>query len=154
MLLPNHIILANADASISLVTGDLKRVVNTKELLASPTTTTITSTKTSKKDKKDATPAQDKAGSMVWASSFNTTGSWISSNALARQTLVIMTVVESANDKLNVTLSYVNEENRGFSTFGSVELETAAGASGFAFDVKAGQFSFLSMNTFCRLRSK
>ncbi|KAG0317426.1 hypothetical protein BGZ97_005435 [Linnemannia gamsii] len=143
-LLPNHIILANADASISLVTGDLKRVINTKELLTSPSTTTIAPTKTSKKDKKDATPAQDKSGNMVWASSFNTTGSWISSNALTRQTLVIITVVESANDKLTVTLSYVNEENRGFSTFGSVELKTAAGASGFAFDVKAGQFSFLT----------
>ncbi|KAK5816955.1 hypothetical protein F5H01DRAFT_276649 [Linnemannia elongata] len=120
-LLPNHIILANTDASISLVTGDLKR-----------------------RDKKDATPAQDTTGSMVWATSFNTTGSWISSNALARQTFVIMTVIESANGKLAVTLSYVNEEHRGFSTFGSVELETAAGASGFAFDVKAGQFSFLT----------
>ncbi|KAF9544916.1 hypothetical protein EC957_011541 [Mortierella hygrophila] len=142
-LLPNHIILANADASISLVTGDLKRVINTKELLAASTTTTTTTTK-SKRDKKDATPAQDTTGHMVWASSFNTTGSWISSNALARQTFVIMTVVESANNKLTVTLSYVNEEHRGFSTFGSVELETAAGASGFAFDVKAGQFSFLT----------
>ncbi|KAH7053649.1 hypothetical protein BKA57DRAFT_390563 [Linnemannia elongata] len=120
-LLPNHIILANTDASISLVTGDLKR-----------------------RDKKDATPTQDTTGSMVWATSFNTTGSWISSNALARQTFVIMTVIESANGKLTVTLSYVNEEHRGFSTFGSVELETAAGASGFAFDVKAGQFSFLT----------
>ncbi|KAF9144515.1 hypothetical protein BG015_000080 [Linnemannia schmuckeri] len=142
-LLPNHIILANADASISLVTGDLKRVINTKELLIAPTTTTTT-TKASKKDKKDTTLAQDNTGNMVWASSFNTTGSWISSNALARQTLVIMTIVESANDKLTVTLSYVNEEHRGFSTFGSVELETAPGASGFAFDVKTGQFSFLT----------
>ncbi|KAG0081012.1 hypothetical protein BGZ90_010520 [Linnemannia elongata] len=142
-LLPNHIILANTDASISLVTGDLKRVINTKELLATSSTTTTTTTK-SKRDKKDATPAQDTTGSMVWATSFNTTGSWISSNALARQTFVIMTVIESANGKLTVTLSYVNEEHRGFSTFGSVELETAAGASGFAFDVKAGQFSFLT----------
>ncbi|KAF9146662.1 hypothetical protein BGX30_011854 [Mortierella sp. GBA39] len=143
-LLPNHIILANADASISLVTGDLKRVINTKELLAASATTTTTTTTKSKKGKKDATPVQDNTGSMVWVSSFNTTGSWISSNALARQTFVIMTVVESANNKLTVTLSYVNEEHRGFSTFGSVELETAAGASGFAFDVKAGQFSFLT----------
>ncbi|KAK3844272.1 MAG: hypothetical protein J3R72DRAFT_438433 [Linnemannia gamsii] len=144
-LLPNHIILANANASISLVTGDLKRVINTKELLAAPTTaTTTTTTKASKKDKKDTTPAQDKTGNMVWASSFNTTGSWISTSALARQTFVIMTVVESANNKLTVTLSYVNEEHRGFSTFGSVELEAAAGASGFALDVNAGQFSFLT----------
>lgn len=138
--------MANADGSISLVTGDLKRVINTKELLAASATTTTTTTK-SKKDKKDATPAQDTTGSMVWAYSFNTTGSWISSNALARQTFVVMTVVESANDKLTVTLSYVNEEHRGFSTFGSVELKTAAGASGFAFDVKAGQFSFLSKHS-------
>ncbi|KAF9902849.1 hypothetical protein EC991_004508 [Linnemannia zychae] len=145
-LLPNHIILANVDASISLVAGDLKRVINTQELLAAPTTATTTTTKASKKDKKDTTPAQDTTGNMVWASSFNTTGSWISSSALARQTLVIMTVVESSNSKLTVTLSYVNDEHRGFSTFGSVELQTASGASGFAYDVKTGQFSFLTVD--------
>ncbi|KAF9123416.1 hypothetical protein BGW39_008984 [Mortierella sp. 14UC] len=147
-LLPNHIILANADASISLVAGDLKRVINTQELLAASTTatTTTTTTKASKKDKKGTIPTQDKTGNMVWASSFNTTGSWISSSALARRTLVIMTVVESSNNKLTITLSYVNDEHRGFSTFGSVELQIAAGASGFAYDVKTGQFSFLTID--------
>ncbi|KAF9096653.1 hypothetical protein BGX29_008477 [Mortierella sp. GBA35] len=139
-LLPNHIILANEDASISLVAGDLKRVINTKELLT-PTTTT---TKPGKKDKKDTTTAQDKSGNLIWATSFSTTRSWIPSNVLARQILIIMTIVESGNGKLTVTLSYVNEEHRGFSTLGAVEIETAAGASGFAFDVKTGQLSFLT----------
>ncbi|KAF9923738.1 hypothetical protein FBU30_006198 [Linnemannia zychae] len=141
-LLPNHIILVNADATISLATGDLKRAITTKELLETPTTPTTT--KTGKKDKKEATSAQIKTGITVWATSFNTTGSWISSNALARQTLVILTVVETSDNKLTITLSYVDEDNRGFSTFGAVDLDAAAGASGFAFDVKTGQFSFLT----------
>lgn len=82
----------------------------------------------------------------TWATTFNTTGSWIPASVLARNTLIILTVTESSADKITVTFSYVNEEHRGFSTFGHIDIE-GAGALGFAFDVKSGQFSFMSKYT-------
>ncbi|KAF8939234.1 hypothetical protein EDD21DRAFT_366681 [Dissophora ornata] len=136
-LLPSHVVLTNSDGSISLVTEDLKRVVNTSELQISH------STKPSKKEKKGAV-AQDGATAMIWSTTYSTSGSWIPSSALARNTLIIMTVVVSDAGKTIATLSYVNEEQRGFSTFGQVEIEAATGSSGFAFDVKSGQLSFMS----------
>ncbi|KAG0351814.1 hypothetical protein BC939DRAFT_503973 [Gamsiella multidivaricata] len=135
-LLPNHVLLTNSDGSISLVTEDLKRVVSTTELLTAP------ATKSSKKERKDV--AQNQTGTTIWATTYNTTGSWIPSSALARNILVIMTIVKSSEEKVVATLSYVNEEQRGFSTFGQVEISAAAGSSGFSFDVKTGQLSFLT----------
>ncbi|KAG9324656.1 hypothetical protein KVV02_000333 [Mortierella alpina] len=138
-LLPKHVLLSNIDGSISLVTEDLKRVVNTKDFF------TVPEVKTAKKGKKDAAAALEKSGSTIWATTFNTTGSWISSSALAPNTLIIMTIVElTSENKTAVSLKYVNEEQRGFSTFGEVDIVAAAGASGFAFDVQSGQLSFMT----------
>ncbi|KAG0209962.1 hypothetical protein BGX28_009833 [Mortierella sp. GBA30] len=135
-LLPKHALLTNNDGSISLVTEDLKRVVNTKEYHTAP------AAKSTKKGKRDAA-AQDNTATTIWATTYNTTASWIPSDALARNTLVIMTIVESV-EKTAVYLNYVNEEHRGFSTFGEVEIEAGAGATAFAFDVKSGQLSFMT----------
>ncbi len=138
-LLPKHVLLSNIDGSVSLVTEDLKRVVSTKDFF------TVFEVKTAKKGKKDAAASQEKTGSTIWATTFNTTGSWITSSALAPNTLIIMTIVELTSEKkATVSLKYVNEEQRGFSTFGEVDIEAAAGASGFAFDVQSGQLSFMS----------
>ncbi|KAF9968091.1 hypothetical protein BGZ70_006753 [Mortierella alpina] len=138
-LLPKHVLLSNTDGSISLVTEDLKRVVSTKDFFTAP------EVKTAKKGKKDAAAALEKTGSTIWSTTFNTTGSWISSSALAPNTLIIMTIVELTSErKTTVSLKYVNEEQRGFSTFGEVDIEAAAGASGFAFDVQSGQLSFMT----------
>ncbi|KAF9954700.1 hypothetical protein BGZ72_004361 [Mortierella alpina] len=138
-LLPKHVLLSNIDGSISLVTEDLKRVVSTKDFFTAP------EVKTAKKGKKDAAATVEKTGSTIWATTFITTGSWISSGALAPNTLIIMTIVElSSEKKTTVSLRYVNEEQRGFSTFGEVDIEAAAGASGFAFDVQSGQLSFMT----------
>ncbi|KAF9325909.1 hypothetical protein BG006_010629 [Podila minutissima] len=130
-LLPNHVVLANTDGSLSLVTEDLKRVVNTKDQ--------PTPAPKSKKDKN----SKPVIVNTTWATTFNTTGSWIPVSALACNTLIILTVTESSADKIAVTFSYVNEEHRGFSTFGHVDIMTG-GAQGFAFDVKSGQFSFMT----------
>ncbi|KFH73488.1 hypothetical protein MVEG_00704 [Podila verticillata NRRL 6337] len=129
-LLPSHVILTNTDGSLSLVTEDLKRVVNTKDHPTPPK---------SKKDKN----SKPQIVNTTWATTFNTTGSWIPVSALARNTLIILTVTESSADKITVTFSYVNEEHRGFSTFGHIDIE-GAGALGFAFDIKSGQFSFMT----------
>ncbi|KAI1294080.1 hypothetical protein EDD11_008260 [Mortierella claussenii] len=136
-LLPNHVVLTNVDGSISLVTEDLKRVVVTSDIHAT------SETKSSKKEKKDSN-AQDQTYTAAWAIAYNTTGSWIPSTALAHNTLVIMTIVESGAGKVAATLSYVNEEQRGFTKFGQVEIDTTAGSSGFAFDVRTGQLSFMT----------
>lgn len=81
---------------------------------------------------------------MIWATTFISSESWIPSNILVRNTLVIMTVVESSAGKIIVTLSYVNEERRGFVTFGQVEIEHTSGLSGLDFDTKMGNLSFMS----------
>ncbi|KAF9112728.1 hypothetical protein BGX27_002903 [Mortierella sp. AM989] len=137
-LLPNHVLLTNTDGSVSLATVDLKRVISTSDVYAAP------STKPSKKEKKDSS-AHDHIISTIWATSYNTSGSWIPSSALARETLIIMTVVESSSGKTIATLSYVNEEHRGFTTFGQTEIDTPAGSSGLAFDAKTGQLSFMTV---------
>jgi len=80
---------------------------------------------------------------MRWATTYNTTGSWIPSGSLARATLIIMTITETTSGKVVASLSYVNEEVRGFSSFGEVEISGATGASGFSFDVNAGHLSFM-----------
>ncbi|KAG0228218.1 hypothetical protein BGX31_006682 [Mortierella sp. GBA43] len=136
-LLPDHVLLTNVDGSISLVTEDLKRVIKTDEIHA-----TNPAPKSSKKEKKD-TSAQSPSATMVWATTYNSSESWIPSNVLAQNTLIIMTIVESSAGKIIVTLSYVNEERRGFTTFGQVEIEDASGLSGLAFDAKIGQLSFM-----------
>ncbi|KAF9350693.1 hypothetical protein BGX26_011186 [Mortierella sp. AD094] len=139
-LLPNHVLLTNTDGSVSLVTEDLKRVVNTSDLHAAP----APAPKSSKKEKKDSS-AQDSAVNTIWTTTYNTSGSWIPSSALARETLIIMTIVESSSGKIIATLSYVNEEHRGFTTFGQTEIDTVPGSSGFAFDAKTGQLSFMTV---------
>ncbi|KAG0337832.1 hypothetical protein BG000_004886 [Podila horticola] len=131
-LLPNHVVLTNTDGSLSLVTEDLKRVVNTKDH--------PTPAPKSKKDKN----SKPVIVNTTWATTFNTTGSWIPASALARNTLIILTITESSAEKITVTFSYVNEEHRGFSTFGHIDIVTGSGALGFAFDVKSGQFSFMT----------
>ncbi|KAF9209458.1 hypothetical protein BGZ49_004303 [Haplosporangium sp. Z 27] len=136
-LLPNHVLLTNEDGSVTLVTEDLKRVVKTSDLHTAPATT-----KSSKKEKKDS---QDHNVTTIWTTAYNTTGSWIPSYVLARETLIVMTVVESSAGKIIATLSYVNEEHRDFTTLGQVEIDTAAGSSGFAFDAKTGQLSFMTV---------
>ncbi|KAF9186784.1 hypothetical protein BGZ51_001757 [Haplosporangium sp. Z 767] len=136
-ILPDHVLFTNTDGSISLVTEDLKRVVNTKDFQTAP------ASKPSKKEKKGAA-AQEKSGNTIWATTYNTSYSWIPASALARNILIVMTAVESAAGKSIVTLSYVNEEQRGFTTLGQVEIQAAAGASGFAFDAKSGQLSFMT----------
>ncbi|KAF9428598.1 hypothetical protein BGZ94_001809 [Podila epigama] len=128
-LLPNHVILVNTDSSLSLVTEDLKRVVNTKDY---PTKT--------KKDK-NSKPVSAK---LIWTRTFNTTGSWISANALARDTLIILTVTRTAYDISEITFSYVDAERRGFSHFGHVAIQSGPDVSGFAFDPKSGQLSFMT----------
>ncbi|KAG0262296.1 hypothetical protein BG011_000124 [Mortierella polycephala] len=136
-ILPDHVLFTNTDGSISLVTEDLKRVVNTKDFQTAP------ALKSSKKEKKEAA-MQEKSGNTVWATTYNTSYSWIPASALARNTLIVMTVVEVAAGKSIATLSYVNEEQRGFTTLGQVEIQAAAGASGFAFDAISGQLSFMT----------
>ncbi|KAG0228112.1 hypothetical protein BGW42_002413 [Actinomortierella wolfii] len=118
--LSNHILLVNTDASISLVTDDLKRVVSTKD-------------------------AASKECTIAWTSVFNSTHSWIPSSILARNTVVIATVTTDA-DEVTVTFSYVNPDNRGVSTLGQVTLEEqdASRVTAVAFDTTAGQLSYLS----------
>ncbi|KAF9941666.1 hypothetical protein BGZ65_002174 [Modicella reniformis] len=151
-LLPNHVLLTNTDGSITLVVEDLKRVIHTHEIHTT-TTTTPSALKSSKKGKKDKKIANihdvdDKTttATMIWATTYNTSESWIPSSALAQNLLIIMTIVESGAEKMVVTLSYVNEERRGFITFGQTEIDGALGgsSSGFAFDVKTGQLSFMT----------
>lgn len=122
------------------MTDDLKRVISTDEIHTA-------TAKPSRKEKKN-TSAQDQSMTMIWATTFNSSESWIPSNILVRNTLVLMTIVESSVGKIIVTLSYVNEERRGFFTFGQVELEHALGLSGFDFDAKMGHLSFMSKDVF------
>ncbi|KAK3816176.1 MAG: hypothetical protein J3Q66DRAFT_341837 [Benniella sp.] len=135
-LLLNNVLLANTDGSISLVTDDLKRVISTDEIHTA-------TAKSSRKEKKN-TSTQDQSITMIWATTFNSSESWIPSNILVRNTLVLMTIVESSVGKIIATLSYVNEERRGFFTFGQVEIEHALGLSGLDFDAKMGYLSFMT----------
>ncbi|GJJ74608.1 hypothetical protein EMPS_06966 [Entomortierella parvispora] len=142
-LLPNNIVLTNMDGSISLVTEDLSRVVSTKDI-QKPVEVQATKTgkRATKKEKAEMSAAEEHT--MRWATTYNTSGSWIPSGSLPRATLVVMTITETSSGKVVASLSYVNEEVRGFSSFGEVEISGATGASGFSFDVSAGHLSFMS----------
>ncbi|KAF9972307.1 hypothetical protein BGZ73_004584 [Actinomortierella ambigua] len=119
--LSNHILLVNTDASISLVTDDLKRVVST--------TTESVSTEST----------------LAWTTTFNSTHSWIPSSILARNTVIVATVTANAT-QMKITFSFVNDDHRGLSTLGHVTLEEqdAQRATAIAFDTTSGQFSYLS----------
>ncbi|KAG0257599.1 hypothetical protein DFQ27_005040 [Actinomortierella ambigua] len=119
--LSNHILLVNTDASISLVTDDLKRVVSTtKESVSAEAT-------------------------LAWTTTFTSTSSWIPPSILSRNTVVVATV--TANDaQMKIAFSFVNEDHRGLSTLGHVTLEEqhANRATAIAFDTTTGQLSYLS----------
>ncbi|KAF9898772.1 hypothetical protein BX616_003625, partial [Lobosporangium transversale] len=136
-LLPNHAVLVNKDGSLVLVTEDMKRIVSSSKVHSAP------GAKANKKDKKDKS-TQDRSNTVLWATTYNTTGSWIPTSSLPRETLIVMTVVEPSVETMVITLSYVNKEQRGFTEFGQVELKSTTGSPSFAFDAVTGQFSFLT----------
>ncbi|KAG0055022.1 hypothetical protein BGZ83_009792 [Gryganskiella cystojenkinii] len=144
-LLPNHVLLTNTDGSVSLVTEDLKRVVSTKDIQTpKEAQQPKTIKKSTKKEKAAEAQSAVEEDTMLWATTYNTSGSWIPAGALARNTLIIMTITETTSGKVVASLSYVNEEVRGFSSLGEVEIVGASNATGFAFDTRAGHLSFMS----------